>query len=169
MAGVIVVYLGLITVFAGIVSVLKPLKFLAIHSRGQALIVIVAGLLVVIIGSSLPARETRIATPRTQLDQFTPAWQFSERHSIRIAGPKEKVYVALKQVTADEIHFFRTLIALRASRPREHPQSAARHATTAGCHQNNLHCSGGRAEPGICLWYADRCAARLASQRQQDS
>jgi len=113
MAGVIVVYLGLITVFAGIVSVLKPLRFVAIHSRGQALIVIAVGLLIVIIGSSLPARETRIATPRTQLDQFMPAWQFSERHSIRIAGPKEKVYVALKQVTADEIHFFRTLIWIR--------------------------------------------------------
>jgi hypothetical protein len=113
MAGVIVVYLGLITVVAGSVSALKPLKFLAIHSRGQALIVIAAGLLIVIIGSSLPARETRIAISRTQLDQFVPAWQFSERHSIRIAAPKEKVYVALKQVTADEIHFFRTLIWIR--------------------------------------------------------
>jgi hypothetical protein len=113
MAGVIVVYLGLITVFAGSVSVLKPLKFLAIHSRGQGLIVIAAGLLIVIIGSSLPARETRIVTPGTQLDQFMPAWQFSERHAIRIAAPKEKVYVALEQVTADEIHFFRTLIWIR--------------------------------------------------------
>jgi len=113
MAGVIVVYLGLITVLAGSVSVLKPLKFLAIHSRGHGLIVIAAGLLIVIIGSSLPATETRIAIPRTQLDQFMPAWQFSERHSIRIGGPKEKVYVALKQVTANEIHFFRTLIWIR--------------------------------------------------------
>ncbi|HSK45145.1 MAG TPA: hypothetical protein VLA83_14795 [Candidatus Binatia bacterium] len=113
MAGVIVVYLGLITVLAGSVSALNPLKFLAIHSRGQALIVIAAGLLVVIIGSSLPASETRIDIPQTQLDQFMPAWQFSERHSIRIAAPEEKVYVALKQVTADEIHFFRTLIWIR--------------------------------------------------------
>ena len=113
MAGVIVVYLGLITMLAGSVSVLKPLKFLAIHSRGQGLSVIAAGLLIVIIGSSLPASETRIATPGTQLDQFMPAWQFSERHSIRIAAPKEKVYVALKQVSADEILFFRTLVWIR--------------------------------------------------------
>lgn len=113
MVGVIVVYLGLITVLAGSVSVLKPLRFLAIHSRGQALIVIAVGLLIVIIGSSLPARETRIATPRTQLDQLMPAWQFSERHSVRIAAPKEKVYVALKQVSADEILFFRTLVWIR--------------------------------------------------------
>jgi hypothetical protein len=113
MAGVIVVYLGLITALAGSVSVLKPLKFLAIHSRGQGLIVIAAGLLIVIIGGSLPARETSIAAPRTQLDQFMPAWQFSEYHSIRIAAPKEKVYVALKQVNANEILFFRTLVWIR--------------------------------------------------------
>lgn len=113
MAGVIVVYLGLITMLAGSVSAIKPLKFLVMHSRGQGLIVIAAGLLIVIIGSSLPASETRIATPGAQLDQFMPAWQFNERHSIRIAAPKEKVYVALKQVSADEILFFRTLVWIR--------------------------------------------------------
>ena len=55
----------------------------------------------------------RVITPQTQLDQFIPVWQFSELHSIRIAVPKEKVYVALKQVTANEIHFFNTLIWIR--------------------------------------------------------
>lgn len=113
MSAVIVVYLGLITMFVGSVSVLKPLKFLAIHSRWQALAVVAAGLLIVIIGASLPARETRVTTPRTQLDQFVPAWQFNEFHSVRIAAPREKVYTALKQVTADEILFFRTLIWVR--------------------------------------------------------
>jgi hypothetical protein len=110
---VIVVYFGLITMFVGGVSVLKPLKFLAIHSRWQALAVVAAGLVVVIIGASLPAREMRVATPRTQLDAFMPAWQFNEFHFVRIAAPKEKVYTALKQVTADEILFFRTLIWIR--------------------------------------------------------
>ena len=113
MPGVIVVYLGLITMFMGGVSVLKPLKFLAIDSRWQALAVMAAGLVVVVIGASLPAKEIRVAAPRTQLDQFVPAWQFNEFHSVRIAAPKEKVYTALKQVTADEILFFHTLVWLR--------------------------------------------------------
>ena len=56
MPAVIVVYLGLITMFVGSVSVLKPLKFLAIHSRWQALAVVAAGLLIVIIGAS-PSRQ----------------------------------------------------------------------------------------------------------------
>src|SRR6478672_7845472 len=106
MPAVIVVYLGLITMFMGSVSVLKPLKFLAIHSRWQALAVVAAGLLIVIIGASLPAKEIRVTSTRTQLDEFVPAYQFNEFHSIRIAASKEKVYTALKQVTADEILFF---------------------------------------------------------------
>ena len=61
----------------------------------------------------LPAKEIRVTSPRTQLDEFVPAWQFSEFHSVRIAAPREKVYTALKQVTADEILFFRTLIWVR--------------------------------------------------------
>jgi len=108
-----VVYIGLITMFVGGVSVLKPLKFMAVDSRWQALAVMAAGLVVVVIGASLPSKEIRVAAPRTQLDQFMPAYQFNEFHSVRIAAPKEKVYTALKQVTAEEILFFHTLIWLR--------------------------------------------------------
>ena len=113
MPGVIVVYLGLVTIFVGGVSVIKPLHFLAIQSRWQSLAVVSAGLIVVIIGGALPARETRVSNARTQLDDFVPAWQFNEFHTIQIAASKEKVYTALKQVTADEIVFFRTLIWIR--------------------------------------------------------
>jgi hypothetical protein len=109
----IVVYLGLSAMFVGGMSVLKPLKFLAIDSRWQALAVMAAGLVVVVIGASLPSKEIRVAAPRTQLDQFVPAYQFNEFHSLRIAAPKDKVYTALKQVTAEEILFFHTLVWLR--------------------------------------------------------
>jgi hypothetical protein len=113
MLGVVVIYLGLIAAFLGGVSLLRPLSFLAIRSRRQAALVVVVGFMIVVIGGSLPAREVRIATPRTQLEQFVPAYQFSEFHSIRIAAPKELVYRALKLVTADEITLFRLLTWLR--------------------------------------------------------
>jgi len=113
MPGVIVVYLGLITTFVGGVSVLWPLRFLAIHTRWLALAVVAAGLIVVIIGASLPANETRVTSERTQLDHFVPAWQFGEFHSVRIAASREKVYAALQQVTAEEILFFRSLVWIR--------------------------------------------------------
>src|SRR5229473_7980591 len=113
MLGVVVVYLGLIVASLGGLSVLRPLSFLAIRTRRQAALVLALGFMVSVMGGSLPARETRVATPRTQLDQFAPVYQFSEFHSIRIAAPKEQVYRALKLVTAEEIVFFRTLTWLR--------------------------------------------------------
>lgn len=113
MLGVVVVYLGLIAAFLGCVSLLRPLTFLAIRSRRQAALILALGFIVVVIGESLPARETRIATPRTQLDHFAPVYQFSEFHSIQVTAPKKQVYGALKSLTAEEITFFRTLTWLR--------------------------------------------------------
>jgi hypothetical protein len=111
--GVVAVYLGLIAAFLGGVSLLRPLPFLTIRTRRQATVVLALSLVVVVMGASLPAREVRVAMPRTQLDQFAPVYQFSEFHSIRIMAPKEQVYRALTLVTADEIALFRTLTWLR--------------------------------------------------------
>ncbi len=113
MLGVVVVYLGLVAAFAGVISVAKPLAFLAIHTRRQAFIVVMAGLVVTVIGALLPAGEARVGTPRSQLDQFMPVYQFSEFHSIRVKATREQAYRAIKLVTADEIRFFRTLIWIR--------------------------------------------------------
>ncbi len=113
MLGVVVVYLGLIAAFAGMISVAKPLAFLAIHTRRQVLLVVIAGFVVVVIGALLPAGEVRVTAPRTQLDQFMPVYQFSEFHSIRVKATKEQAYRAIKLVTADEIRFFRTLVWVR--------------------------------------------------------
>ena len=113
MLGVVLVYLGLIAAFLGGVSFLRPLSFLAIRTRRQAALVLVLGLMVLVTGGSLPARVVRVATPRTELDQFAPVYQFTEFHSIRITAPKERVYRALKSVTAKEIALFRALTWLR--------------------------------------------------------
>jgi hypothetical protein len=64
-------------------------------------------------GFALPIEEYRIAMPRTQLDQFAPLYEFSEFHSIRVAAPRDRVYRAIKLVTADEIPLFRTLTWMR--------------------------------------------------------
>src|SRR5260370_8198519 len=113
MFGVVVVYLGLIAAFLGGVSLLRPLTFLAVRSRRQAALILALGFIVVVIGESLPASETRVETPRTQLDQFAPVYQFSEFHSIRISASKEQVYRALKLVTTEELPVFRPLTSPR--------------------------------------------------------
>lgn len=113
MAGIVVVQLGLLGMLLGVVLLIRPMRFLRMGSRRRAALLLAGGLLVLMIGANLPAAETRVTLPRTQLDRFVPAYQFSEFHSIRIAAPKERVYRALKEVTAEEIFLFRTLVWLR--------------------------------------------------------
>src|SRR5438093_1350803 len=49
----------------------------------------------------------------SRLDQFAPAWQFREVHRRFVEAPPERVYRAIKTVTAREIPFFRALTWLR--------------------------------------------------------
>lgn len=111
--GVALVYAGLIITLGGAVSLLKPLAFLRISTRLQGALVLGAGLIVAALGGFLPARETRIEAIRTRLDEFAPVYQFNEVHRIHIRAPRDRVYRAIKAVTADEILFFRTLTWIR--------------------------------------------------------
>jgi hypothetical protein len=113
MFGSAIVYSGLVLAAVGLLAVIKPLRFLHIQTRQEGLVVAAVGILLAIVGLILPAPESRIEKPTTRLDEFIPAWQFSERHTIEIAAPPETVFNALKQVRADEILFFRTLTWIR--------------------------------------------------------
>jgi hypothetical protein len=48
-----------------------------------------------------------------ELDRVTPAYQFREFHSTTLRATPERAYQAIKDVTASEILFFRTLTWLR--------------------------------------------------------
>lgn len=117
-----VTYLGLVIGFAGLIFIVKPIRSLRVPTRRHGLAVAGAGLVMTGIGLTLPASETRIARAESRLDEFAPAWQFREFHSIRIAAPPERVFEAIKRVRADEILWFNTLTWIRrAGRPL--PQS----------------------------------------------
>ena len=106
---VTLVDLGIIGILAGLVSLVKPLRFLGIRSR----IVITASLVLILAGMFTPAPLQQLTEPRTELDRAMPAFQFSEHHSITVRATPERVYDAIKGVTADEILLFRTLIWIR--------------------------------------------------------
>ncbi len=72
-----------------------------------------AGVILCVVSMALPSPEVRRETPATLLDRFMPVYEFNETHSIRVKAPREKVYRAVKAVTADEITLFRTLTWLR--------------------------------------------------------
>lgn len=113
MLAVALVYTGFVCLALGAVSLVKPLSFIGIQTRGHGVMLLGAGVLLVGAGWLLPAREVRIASPRTQLDHFAPVYQFNEIHTIRVNAPKDRVYRAIKSTTADEILLFRTLTWIR--------------------------------------------------------
>ena len=103
MVGVLVVWSGLAVAALGGVSLVKPLAFLRIRTRQRGALALGAGLALVALGMLLPATETQVEVTRTRLDEFAPAYQFSEFHRIHIKAPRDRVYRAVKEVTAEEI------------------------------------------------------------------
>ena len=108
-----IVYAGLILAGAGAIFVLKPIRRLGVRTRSRGFAIAVVGVGVAALGLFLPARESRVSRVTARLDAFTPAWQFHERHTLRIAAPPESAFDAIRRVTADEVRFFRTLTSIR--------------------------------------------------------
>jgi hypothetical protein len=120
---VLLVDLALAVIVTGLVSVVRPLRFLRIRSRRAALLVTVGGAALLLLGLLLPVSPARLDGPRMALDDVLPDYQFGEAHEIRIQAPPERVFAAVKAVTAREIRFFRLLTWLRAPHLGEAPQS----------------------------------------------
>jgi hypothetical protein len=75
---VVVVQGGLIVAVVGCAALVKPLAFLRIRTRPRGALVLGVGASLVAMGMLLPAAETWVEENRTHLDQFAPAYQFSE-------------------------------------------------------------------------------------------
>lgn len=116
MLGVIVVYAGLVATLVGVVTLIRPMKWLRVGTRKRAAAVGGAGLALVVVGMMLPAQVHSAESLETLLDEFMPAWQFSEFHSLRVQATPEQAWRAIQEVTADEIWLFRTLTWIRNPR-----------------------------------------------------
>ena len=113
MLGSAIVYSGLVTFAAGLILFIKPIDRLHVSSREQALAIVGIGAMLVGVGLTIPSSESRVEKVATRLDEFVPVWQFSERHTIRIAAPPARVFEAIRDVRADEISLFNTLTWIR--------------------------------------------------------
>ena len=81
------------------------------RSRGG--VIAAAGGALVIGALAWPAGEKRVASTTTHLDAIVPVWQFDEIHATHVDAPPERVFDAIRRVTAREIPLFRTLTAIR--------------------------------------------------------
>jgi hypothetical protein len=112
----VVVYLGLAGVMLGALSLLKPLRWLGIRTRAHGAALLLTGTGVVAIGWALPTPERHGPADGSRLDGVVPVYQFVERHETRIHADPERVYAAVKGVTAGEIQLFRVLTWIRSPR-----------------------------------------------------
>ncbi len=109
----VIVYSGLILAAAGMILVVKPIRWLRVTKRSRGLVVAGAGVLLAVVGLILPVSESRVTRVETHLDEFAPTWQFRQIHTMRVAAPPSRVFDAIKRVRADEIRLFRTLTWIR--------------------------------------------------------
>jgi hypothetical protein len=114
--GVPILYGGLLLAAAGIVSLMKPLRFLAIRSRRAGFAAALSGVVLAAAGVLLPAPLKTSPVERTRLDNILPSFQFDEFHEVHVRAPAARVFRAIRLVTAREIRFFRLLTWIRSPR-----------------------------------------------------
>ena len=108
-----IVYSGIVITTAGSILFVKPIERLYVSARAQGLAIVGIGALLLGVGLTLPARESRVRKIESRLDEFVPVWQFREQHTIRIEAPPARVFEAIRNVRANEISFFKTLTWIR--------------------------------------------------------
>ncbi len=113
---VLLVDTALALVAVGVLSVVRPLRFLRIRSRRIGALVAVAGLALLAIGLTLPVRRLELPPVAPALDGIMSNYEFGEHHELQISAPPERVYAAVRAVTAEEIRLFRLLTWLRSPR-----------------------------------------------------
>jgi hypothetical protein len=122
MWGSAAVYTGIIIAFAGLCLLVKPVRRLRVRTRVRALVVAIAGIVLIGVGLFFPTSDSRVSLVENRLDEFTPVWQFRELHTIRVAASPARVFDAIRRVRADEIRLFHTLTWIRRG-GREAPPS----------------------------------------------
>ena len=108
------IYGGGIAVLIGLVSLIRPLRWLGVRSRKRGAAAIAVGAVIVVAGFATPAPLERVDEVHTDLDRAMPAWQFREVHRIHVSAPPAEAYRAILAVTADEILLYRTLTWIRS-------------------------------------------------------
>jgi hypothetical protein len=72
------------------------------------------GALLTLVALAWPTSPSVAGVEGMRLDEYLPQWQFSERHATIVHAPEERVWRAIREVTAGEIRFFLLLTWLRS-------------------------------------------------------
>lgn len=106
------VYSMALVALAGAVGVIWPFRLLHRKSRMRALIMLVIGVGAAYAITRITPSSSR-STAANSIDEFTPVFHFREHHDLTIAAPPDRVFAAIKSVSADQIALFNVLTAIR--------------------------------------------------------
>jgi len=109
-------YVGLLAVLIGALSIVKPIRRLGLARRSRALVVCLSGLNLAAGAAVLPASFTTVENHACRLDDFLPTYHFHEVHNTVIKADPAAVYAAIKAVTPGEITGYQALTWLRSPR-----------------------------------------------------
>jgi hypothetical protein len=105
-------YTAALTAAAGAAGVIWPLRWLHRRSRRRALAMVIAGV-VAIVAIAMITPSPRASAGGHSIDEFAPLFHFREHHTIVVAAPPERVFAAIKTVSADEIALFNLFTRIR--------------------------------------------------------
>ena len=109
----VAVWTGLTLVLAGMLSLIRPLRWFAIRRRRTGLLVLAIGVTLASAGLYWPARTVRAAGRASYLDAVLPEYQFVERHEVRVHAAADRIAEAMQETTFEDIRGFETLMRIR--------------------------------------------------------
>jgi hypothetical protein len=106
--------LALVTAVAGLLSLIKPLRWFSIGSRRAGLLVALSAASVGACALLWSVPVTRAASADVELDRVLPEYSVAEYHSVRVHASPARVYAAMHAMTLADIKVFGLLMELRA-------------------------------------------------------
>jgi hypothetical protein len=107
-------YAGVVIGLAGLLCLIKPLWWLGIRSRKVAALVVPLAVVLALAGLYWPAGGVHVQARQSRLDDFMPDYHFYERHEVRVHATPDRVNIAMRQVTFDDLLVYHALMRVRS-------------------------------------------------------
>jgi hypothetical protein len=108
------VYLTALVALVGALGLIWPWRWPHRRSRRRALVMFMAPVAIAFaITRITPPLRTSANVNPLAIDEFAPRFHFQEHHTEIVAAPPDRVYDAIKSVSADQIALFNFLTAIR--------------------------------------------------------
>lgn len=98
-----VAWAGILVAFAGLISMVRPLRWTGIGTRRRATVLLGAGALVAVAAVTWPTSFEQSKTSGRRLDRFMSEYQFSEYHEATTHASVARVEAAMREVSFADI------------------------------------------------------------------